>query len=48
MPGFAFISGYYGIRFSWRKLGKLWGVAVAVIVVPALVQHFVGGQLLET
>ena len=34
VPGFAFISGYYGVRFSWRKILKLWLAAILCAVVP--------------
>jgi len=35
VPGFVLISGYFGIRFSWRKLAKLYLMAVyASLIVP--------------
>lgn len=35
VPGFVMISGWFGIRFSWRKIFMLYGVAVyASLVIP--------------
>lgn len=35
VPGFVLISGYFGIRFSWRKILKLYLVAMyASLVIP--------------
>ena len=37
VPGFAFISGYYGVRFSGRKIVNLCVVAACSAVVPTVV-----------
>lgn len=33
VPGFVFISGYYGIKFSWGKLGRLYVLAAVCALV---------------
>lgn len=42
VTGFVFISGYYGIRFSWCKLLKLYGTAVACMALVTLLECAVG------
>lgn len=38
VPGFAFISGYFGVRFSIHKLLKLWGLALFLLLIPATLE----------
>jgi len=38
--GFAFISGYYGIRFKWIKLVKLYGLAFFAAALTAVLYHW--------
>ena len=40
VPGFVFISGYFGIKFSWRKLVSLYATAAFCALVGAVVQSF--------
>lgn len=44
VTGFVFISGYYGVRFSWCKLLKLYGVAFTCMALVAMAEC-VGGCL---
>lgn len=39
--GFVFISGYYGIRFKWIKLVKLYGLAAFAAALSTLAYHWV-------
>lgn len=33
VPGFVFISGYFGIQFSWRKVLNLYGIGLWAAVI---------------
>ena len=44
VPGFIFISGYFGMRFSWKKLLKIYGVALWCYPVSALMCQIVDGS----
>lgn len=41
--GFVFISGYYGIRFSWKKIVRLYGVGIYCAAVAAVISMFLTG-----
>lgn len=43
--GFFFVSGYFGIRFAWRKLLLLYGVAAFCAAIGAFVQWGVMGDM---
>ena len=43
VPAFAFISGYYGVRFSGRKILNLFMIAACSAVVPAIIVGFRDG-----
>lgn len=45
VTGFVFISGYYGIKFSWRKLGKLYALGVFCAFIGAMFQVVFGGSV---
>lgn len=36
VPGFIFITGYYGVRFSWAKLIRLYGVGLFAALCGAI------------
>lgn len=38
VTGFVFISGYFGIKFSWRKLGELYALAATCAILGAFMQ----------
>ena len=41
--GFVFISGWFGIRFSWMKLAKLYGIGCYCAVISNIFAIFRGG-----
>lgn len=44
VPAFAFISGYYGVRFSGWKIVNLCAIAVCCAIVPTLIANFQGAS----
>ena len=40
--GFAFISGWFGIRFSWLKLAKLYGIGVYAAAIFGMASLTIG------
>ena len=40
--GFVFISGWFGVRFSWGKIAKLYGVGMYAAVVFGILVHVTG------
>ncbi len=43
VDGFVFISGYFGIRFSWKRFFRIWGVALACsVIVTVFYDGFLG------
>ena len=38
VPGFVFISGYFGVKFSWGKLGRLYALGAICAILGAFVQ----------
>lgn len=45
VTGFVFISGYFGIKFTWRKLLYLYGVAIYCAFLGAITQYCVTGNI---
>lgn len=43
VPGFVFITGYFGSKFSWRKILKIYGVALWCYPVTIAVRNVVVG-----
>lgn len=41
VPGFAFISGYYGVTFRASKIVKLWVLSALCTLVPWLIGHHI-------
>ena len=44
VTGFVFISGYYGIKFSWSKIGKMYALGAYCAILGAVVQACFGGE----
>lgn len=44
VTGFVFISGYFGIKFSWGKIGRLYAVAAFCALAGAVAQWFNSGD----
>ncbi len=42
VAGFAFISGWFGIKFSWKKVVKLYGIGIYAAMVFAALMYFSG------
>lgn len=40
--GFVFISGWFGVKFSWRKLAKLYGIGLYAALVFGLLSWLIG------
>lgn len=40
--GFVFISGWFGVRFSWGKVAKLYGVGMYAAIVFGILMHVTG------
>lgn len=45
VPGFAFISGYYGVKFKLSKVVRLWTVAALCAIVPWAILRGEGSYL---
>jgi len=45
VTGFVFISGYFGIRFSWQKIAKLYGLAILYAILGSTVSFLCTGNV---
>lgn len=44
VTGFVFISGYFGVKFSWIKLGKMYALGLYCAILGAVVQTWLCGS----